>query len=62
MIKDFSYDELFVLNLVLFIVGLILIFIGYPIAMLIICLITVITWNIIPIIKKTYHIGDNNGV
>ena len=61
LINDLNYNELIIINVLLFAIGIVSIFIGYPISMLIICLITLITWNIIPAIKKTYHIGDNNG-
>lgn len=61
LIKQLSFDELFILNMALFIVAAALSFIGYPISMMVICLITVVTWNIIPYLKKTYSIGDANG-
>lgn len=59
MINELSYNELFVLNTVLFALGALLSLIGYPISMMAICLITVVTWNIIPYIQKTYVVGDD---
>ena len=59
LINELSYKELFVVNVILFIIGDILSFTGYPVSMLIICLLTVITWNIIPYIQKTYSLGGD---
>lgn len=59
LIKELSYRELFILDVVLFSIGAVVSFMGYPISMMIICLVTVITWNIIPYIQKTYVLGDD---
>ncbi len=59
LINELSYKQLFIVNVVLFIIGAILSLAGYPISMMIFCLITVITWNSIPYIQKTYVLGDD---
>lgn len=59
LINELSYRELFVVNVSLFIIGAVISVMGYPISMMIICLITVITWNSIPYIQKTYVLGDD---
>lgn len=57
--NELKYTELFIINLILFIIGFIIVLYGgYPIIMMIICLMTLLTWNIIPYVKKTYHIGE----
>jgi uncharacterized membrane protein len=60
-INGISYKEVLLMNIGLFIVGTILSFMCYPISMMILCLVTVITWNMIPYIQKTYVIGDDHG-
>ena len=60
-INGISYKEVLMLDVILFMIGWVLSFTGYPIAMMIICLVSVITWNVIPQIQKTYVLGDNNG-
>ena len=61
LVDDISFNEVLFLNLGLFIAGAILTLIGFPLSMLIMCLLTVITWNVIPHIQKTYVIGDDHG-
>lgn len=58
LIEQISFKELLVTNITLFTIGTILSLAGYPISMMITCLLTVITWNIIPYIRKT---GETNG-
>lgn len=60
-IQDLHFNEVFLLNVVLFVIGAVISFLGYPIAMLIICLVTVITWNTIPYLQNKYVIGDDSG-
>ena len=57
--NDITFKEVFLLNVVLFAIGTVLTFIGYPISMMIICLVTVVTWNIIPHIQNTYVVGGD---
>ena len=59
LINELSYKELFIVNIVLFIIGAVLAVMGFPVSMMIICLVTVITWNSIPYIQKTYVLGDD---
>lgn len=59
LINELSYKELFIVNIVLFIIGAVLALMGFPVSMMIICLVTVITWNSIPYIQKTYVLGDD---
>lgn len=60
-INGISYKELLLLNTALFIIGAVISVLGYPISMMIVSLLTVITWNTIPYILKTYMIGEDNG-
>lgn len=60
IIKDISFNKIFILNLLLFLVGVILIFNGYPLAMMILCLLMVINWNVINYFDA-YHEGDVSG-
>ncbi|RAP53849.1 MAG: hypothetical protein BZ137_05355 [Methanosphaera sp. rholeuAM130] len=60
-INGISYKEVLVLNIVLFAMGAIVAVMGCPVAMMVLCLITVVTWNVIPYIEKTYVLGDDNG-
>ncbi|MBE6486495.1 MAG: DUF1211 domain-containing protein [Methanosphaera stadtmanae] len=57
-VNGVSFRELLLINISLFIVGAVIGILGYPIALLIMCLLTVITWNAIPHIQKTYVIGE----
>lgn len=59
-VNDISFKELFILNVVLFTVGAIVAVYGYPLFVMIMCLVTVVTWNIVPYIQKTYVIGDDD--
>lgn len=58
-VNGISFKELLLINIFLFIIGAVIGIAGYPIALLIMCLLTVITWNVIPYIQNTYVIGDN---
>lgn len=58
-VNGISFKELLLINIFLFIIGAVIGIAGYPIALLIMCLLTVITWNIIPYIQNTYVIGDD---
>ncbi|MDO5825998.1 MAG: TMEM175 family protein [Methanosphaera sp.] len=60
-INGISYKEVLVLNIALFAMGAIVAVMGCPVAMMVLCLITVVTWNVIPYIEKTYVLGDDNG-
>ena len=60
-IQDLNFREVFILNIILFALGTVLTFTVNPICMMIVCFITVLTWNTIPYIKKTYVIGDDDG-
>lgn len=60
IIKDVSFNRIFIVNISLFILGIILIFAGYPLSMMIICLITVINWNLINYFDAI-HEGDVSG-
>lgn len=58
-VNGISFKELLLINIFLFIIGAVIGIAGYPIALLIMCLLTVITWNVIPYIQNTYVIGDD---
>ena len=58
-VNGISFKELLIINIFLFIIGAVIGIAGYPIALLIMCLLTVITWNVIPYIQNTYVIGDD---
>lgn len=58
-VNGISFKELLLINISLFIIGAVIGIAGYPIALLIMCLLTVITWNVIPYIQNTYVIGDD---
>lgn len=60
-IQEVNFRELSLINFTLLILGLVLLFMGFPNVMMVICLITIITWNVIPHLKQTYYVGDNNG-
>lgn len=60
-INGISYKEVLLLNCAIFLIGCVVSLIGYPICMMILCLLTVITWNTIPYIQKTYVLGDDDG-
>lgn len=57
-VNGIDFKELLLINIFLFIVGTVIAFLGYPIALLIMSLFTVITWNVIPYIQKTYVVGE----
>lgn len=61
LLEEISYNKIFVMNTALFIIGAILSITGYPIAMMIICLLTLITWNLVTYIQETYQVGENSG-
>lgn len=58
-VNGISFKELLLINIFLFIIGAVIGIAGYPITLLIMCLLTVITWNVIPYIQNTYVIGDD---
>lgn len=58
-VNGISFEKLLVLNVSLFVLGGVIAFVGYPPAVLIMCLLTLITWNTIPHIQNTYVIGDD---
>lgn len=58
-VNGISFKELLLINIFLFLIGAVIGIAGYPIALLIMCLLTVITWNVIPYIQNTYVIGDD---
>ena len=60
-VNGINFRDVLALNLVIFAVGLIISMMGYPIVMMILCLFTVVTWNTIPHIQKTYVLGDDDG-
>ncbi|MBE6494063.1 MAG: DUF1211 domain-containing protein [Methanosphaera stadtmanae] len=60
-IQEVNFRELSLINFIVLIAGFVLSIMGLPNVMMIACFITIITWNIIPYIKKTYYVGDNNG-
>lgn len=57
-VNGVDFRELILINILLFIIGTVIAFLGYPVALLIMCLLTVITWNVIPHIQKTYVVGE----
>jgi hypothetical protein len=58
-INGISFRKLLILNIALFALGTVLAVIGYPFAVLVMCLLTVVTWNTLPYIQNTYLIGEN---
>ena len=58
-INGITFEKLLVLNVSLFVIGCVIAFMGYPLAVLIVCLLTVITWNTLPHIQNTYVIGED---
>lgn len=58
-INGISFGKLLILNVVLFVLGAVIGIIGYPLAVMVMCLLTIITWNIIPYLQNTYDVGDN---
>ena len=58
-INGISFDKLLILNVSLFVIGALIAFVGYPLAVMITCLLTIITWNTLPHIQRTYVIGDD---
>lgn len=57
-VNGIEFKELMLINILLFILGTVLALLGYPIALMIMCLLTLITWNVIPHIQKTYVVGE----
>lgn len=57
LLEEISYNKIFIMNTALFIIGAIIATLGYPIIMMIICLLTVITWNLATHIQETYNTG-----
>ena len=58
LIEEIKFNKIIIINLTLFAIGVILSILGYPIDMLIVCLVSVIVWNVTPYIQKNYVIGD----
>ncbi len=58
-INGISFKRLLLLNVMLFVVGAVIGLMGYPIALLLMCLLTVLTWNTVPYLEKTYVLGED---
>ncbi|WP_323736093.1 TMEM175 family protein [Methanosphaera sp. ISO3-F5] len=59
LLEQISYNKIFIMNTTLFIIGAIIATHGYPIIMMIICLLTIITWNLLTHYQETYKTGEN---
>jgi uncharacterized membrane protein len=60
IIKEVSFNKISIINTILFILGVILLLAGYPLSMLIICLLMVVNWNVINYFDA-YVEGDVSG-
>lgn len=58
LIEEINFDKIIIINLTLFVIGVIISILGYPMDMLIMCLVSVVVWNVIPYIEKNQGIGD----
>ena len=59
LLEEISYNKVFIMNTTLFIIGAIIATLGYPIIIMIICLLTVVTWNLVTYYQETYNTGEN---
>lgn len=58
LLDEINYNKIFIINTLLFIIGAIITVNGYPITMMLVCIFTVITWNIYTHINETYNVGE----
>ena len=61
LIDELRFKEQIIINTVLFLLAAIITIIGYPISILITCLISVIAWNTVPYIENNHEKGDEHG-
>lgn len=59
LLEEISYNKIFVMNTLLFIIGLVLALAGYPLAIMCICLLTVVIWNLVTYLQETYNVGGD---
>ncbi len=57
-LNGISYRKFIILNTMLFVVGAAIGAAGYPVAMMFICLLTVVGWNVVPHFQKNDESGD----
>ncbi|RAP53570.1 MAG: hypothetical protein BZ138_00460 [Methanosphaera sp. rholeuAM270] len=57
-LQEINFEKIFLINTTLYITGAILTLLSYPLAMMIVCLFTIVTWNILTHLEERYKAGE----